>query len=87
MIIRKMYQWIIRKLKPKPKVRVYSDGVRVDYPEDRHIPEWIYEQLWKDIDYSKPVKLDKPMCEDWIDDKPNKVEDRIINSNGTNGLI
>lgn len=82
MIICKMYQWIIRKLKPKPKVRVYSDDVRVDYPEDRHIPEWIYEQLWKDIDYSKPVKLDKPMCEDWIDDNPNKVEDRIMDDSG-----
>ena len=86
MIICKMYQWIIRKLKPKPKVRVYSDDVRVDYPEGRHIPEWIYEQLWKDIDCSKPVKLDKPMCEDWIDNESitnassiNNGEPTIIN--------
>ena len=40
MITCKICQWIIRKLKPKPKGKVYSDDVRVDYPKGRHIPEW-----------------------------------------------
>ncbi len=77
MIIRKMYQWIIRKLNSKSEIRIYSDDVHRYYP--RHIPEWIYEQLWKDIDYSKPVKLDKPMCEDWINDESitNKTNDYV----------
>ena len=77
MIIRKMYQWIIRKLNSKSEIRIYSDDVHRYYP--RHIPEWIYEQLWKDIDYSKPVKLDKPMCEDQINDESitNKTNDYV----------
>ena len=87
MITCKIYQWIIRKLKPKPKVRVYSNDVRVDYPEGRHIPEWIYEQLWKDIDCSKPVKLDKPMCEDWIDDKFKEIEEQQMNNYKSKKII
>lgn len=86
MITYKIYQWIIRKLKPKPKVRVYSNDVRVDYPEGRHIPEWIYEQLWKDIDCSKPVKLDKPMCEDWIDDI-KEIEEQQMNNYKSKKII
>ena len=74
-----MYQWIMYKLNPKSETGEYGNRNHImhRYCPRRDMPEWMYDQLQKYIDNSKQVDSSKPICEDFITDKPKKIEERL----------